>query len=97
MSEECEQSELDMDETIQEVITKLFDSIARLERSAKIPPLPTTYRNDSALLQKVGTLPTKVAEQERYSTRMIIQSAAPPPYSAAVPPRPAPTARPLPQ
>ncbi|KAL0630331.1 hypothetical protein Q9L58_010822, partial [Maublancomyces gigas] len=72
--------------SIAEVVTHLFNRIKKLERASKIPPPPTKYHNDPALVEKLAILTTKVAELEKTNLLRIIQAPAPPPATGRPPP-----------
>ncbi|KAL0630542.1 hypothetical protein Q9L58_010611 [Maublancomyces gigas] len=62
MSEAESTTEMDpMAQLLQTVLKRII----ALDRREKTPPTPTKYHNDPALVEKVATLTTKVAELER--------------------------------
>ncbi|KAL0630294.1 hypothetical protein Q9L58_010859, partial [Maublancomyces gigas] len=65
--------------TLPELITHLFVRIRKLDRTSRIPPPPTKYHNDPALVEKLAILTTKVAELEKANLLRIIQAPTPPP------------------
>ncbi|KAL0630652.1 hypothetical protein Q9L58_010499 [Maublancomyces gigas] len=85
------ESELEMDPTAL-LLKTILKRIMALEKRSKTPPPPTKYHNDPALVEKLATLTTKVAELERkFRTAPPLPPATgrPPPGLPATPPAPA--------
>ncbi|KAL0630640.1 hypothetical protein Q9L58_010511 [Maublancomyces gigas] len=82
MSEGGEESELELDPTAL-LLKTILNRIMTLEKRSKTPPSPTKYRNDPALVEKVATLTTKVAELER--TMSLRPTTLPPPRATGRP------------